>query len=100
MNTNTVAVWVEMEAKPGKEGELEAFLKSAAPLVQHEPNTTAWYAVKLSDSRFAIFDTFTGDAGRQAHMKGETATTLVTKVEALFANPPQIHSLAVLAAKA
>ena len=54
-----------LEAKPGKEQEVEAFLKSALPLAQRETATTSWYAVKLGPGRFGIFDTFRDEAGRE-----------------------------------
>ena len=99
MNTNTVAIWAEMEAKPGKEAEVEAFLKSARPLVEHEPETTTWFAVKLSESKFGIFDTFTGESGRQAHLSGEVAKGLMAKAEELFIGPPAIQQIQILAEK-
>lgn len=62
-----------LEAKPGKEAEVEAFLKSALPLAQNEPDTVTWYVFKLNASTFGIFDTFEGEAGRQAHLSGPIA---------------------------
>lgn len=89
-----------LEAKPGKEKELEAFLKSAQPLAVAEPATTTWYAVKLGPSRFGIFDTFKDEAGRKAHLSGEIAKALMAKAEELLAKPPQLEMLEILASKA
>ena len=58
---DTRAMLALLEAKPGKEKDLEAFLKSAQPLAVAEPATTTWYAVKLGPARFGIFDTFPND---------------------------------------
>ncbi len=96
---NTLAVWAELEAKAGKEAEVEAFLRSAQPIVKAEPGTTTWFAVKLSESKFAIFDTFANDAGREAHLSGEVAKALMASAAELFATAPQIHKIDVLAEK-
>lgn len=89
-----------MRAKPGKEAEVEEFLKSAQPLAVAEAGTTSWYAVKLGQGRFGIFDTFQDEAGRDAHLGGEIAKALMARAADLFAEPPQIEKLEILAAKA
>ena len=89
-----------LRAKAGKEKELEEFLKSAQPLAVAEPATTTWYAVKLGAGRFGIFDTFPGEAGRDAHLAGPIAKALLAKADELLAEPPQIEKLEILAAKA
>ena len=93
------ALWVPLEAKPGKEQEVAEFLRSALPLVQAEPGTKTWYAVQLGPSSFGIFDTFDDEAGRQAHLDGKVAEALMGKADELFSTPPQINQLDVLAAK-
>lgn len=67
------ALFVTMEAKPGKEAEVEAFLKSGQPIVQNEPGTVAWFGLRTGPSSFAIFDAFPDEAGRQAHLSGRVA---------------------------
>ena len=89
-----------LEARPGKEAELESFLKSAQPLATNEPATTTWYAVKLGPSRFGIFDTFKDEAGRNAHLGGDIAKALFAKADELLAKPPQVEKLEILALKA
>jgi quinol monooxygenase YgiN len=93
------AILALLEAKPGKEQELEAFLKSAQPLALAEPATTTWYAVKLGPARFGIFDTFKDEAGRKAHLSGEIAKALFAKADELLAGSPQIEMLQILASK-
>jgi len=93
------ALWVPLEAKPGKEAEVEAFLNSGLELVQEEPGTATWYAVKMGASTFGIFDTFDDDAGRDAHLSGKVAEALMEQAPDLFAKDPEIHKLDVLAAK-
>jgi len=88
-----------LEAKPGKEGEVEALLTSALPLAQAEDGTRTWYAFKLDASTFGIFDTFDDEAGRKAHLEGEIAKALMANAGALLAKPPQIDKVDVLAAK-
>jgi quinol monooxygenase YgiN len=94
-----VAIWAELEAKPGKEKEVEDFLKSAQPLAEKEPETITWYAVKLGGSKFGIFDTFADGKGRDAHINGEIAKALFGKAKELLAKDPVIHKIDVLAAK-
>jgi quinol monooxygenase YgiN len=94
------AILALIEAKPGKEQELEAFLKSAQPLAVAEPATSTWYAVKLGPARFGIYDTFKDEAGRQAHLSGEIAKALFAKADELLAKAPQVEMLEILASKA
>ena len=88
-----------LEAKPGKEKEVEEFLKSAQPLAARETGTTTWYAVKLGPAKFGIFDTFKDEAGRNAHLSGEIAKALFAKADELLAKPPQVEKLEILASK-
>ena len=94
-----VALWVRLEAKPGKEADVESFLLNGLSIVQDEPGTTTWYAIKLGPSTFGIFDTFPDDSGRQAHLTGRVAAALKAKASELFAQPPSIEKVDVLAAK-
>jgi len=89
-----------LEAKPGKEKEVEEFLKSAQPLAAREPGTSTWYAFRLGPSKFGIFDTFKQEEGRNAHLTGEIAKALFAKAEELFSTPPQVEKLEILALKA
>lgn len=93
------AILALLQAKPGKEKEVEEFLKSAQPLAQQETQTTTWYAVKLGSSKYGIFDTFPTEDGRSAHLNGEIAKLLFARAEELFAVPPQVEMLEILAAK-
>lgn len=95
----TVGLLVRVEAKPGKEAEVESFLKSALPLAQDEPDTTAWFAIRMGRSTFGVFDVFPDDAGRQAHLTGKIAAALMAKASELLAQPPVIEKIDVLAAK-
>ena len=92
-----VALLATLEARPGKEAELEAFLKSARPLAENEPKTLRWYACKIGPAKFGIFDTFANEAGRDAHLTGEIAKALMARAEELLAVPPQIEKVEILA---
>jgi len=94
-----VALLVRLHAKPGKEREIAAFLESGLALAQQEPETTAWFALRLGPSTFGIFDAFPGEAGRKAHLAGPIAAALMAKAPELLAEPPQIEQVDVLAAK-
>jgi quinol monooxygenase YgiN len=95
----TVALLVRLEAKPGKETELESLLRGGLSIVEGEPATTAWFAIRLGHSTFGIFDAFPNDAGRQAHLSGRLAAALLAKAPELLAQPPVIEKVDVLAAK-
>jgi len=94
-----VALYVGLEAKPGKEDAVAEFLRQGKPLVDAEPATIAWFGVRLGPSTFAIFDAFPDDAGRQAHLAGKVAAALMAKAGDLLAQPPAIHKADVLASK-
>ncbi len=94
-----VGLLVRLEAKPGKEAEVEAFLRDALPIAQGEPATVAWFAIRHGPSSFGVFDAFPDDAGRQAHLSGKIAAALMQRADELFAEPPSIKPVDVLAAK-
>ncbi|MGA9185472.1 MAG: hypothetical protein WBZ32_09260, partial [Candidatus Acidiferrales bacterium] len=94
-----VGLFVRLEAKPGKESEVESFLKSGLALAQQEPATTTWYAIRFDSSTFGIFDTFPDQAGREAHLSGQIAAALMAKAPDLLSKPPSIEKVDVLAAK-
>src|SRR5215467_8394864 len=93
------ALYVPLQAKPGKEKELADFLRSAVPLVNDEPGTVSWFAIQEGPSSFAIFDTFDDEAGRDAHLNGTVASALMktTKAADPFAKTHEIHKLEILA---
>ena len=93
------ALLARLEAKPGKEQEVEQFLRSALPIVESEPDTVAWYAIRIGKSTFGIFDTFEKEAGRQAHLTGKVAEALMAKAPELFSKAPVIEQLDILAQK-
>jgi quinol monooxygenase YgiN len=92
-----IGLLVTLEARPGKEADAEAFLKSAQPLALNENGTLKWYAIKLGPGKFGIFDTFANEAGRNAHLSGEIAKALGARANELFATPPQIEKVEILA---
>ena len=94
-----VALYVRLEAKPGKEAEVESFLRGGLAIVQEEPATTAWFAIRMGQSTFGIFDAFPDEAGRQAHLSGRVAAALMAKAPELLAQKPIIEKVDVLAAK-
>ncbi|MBC8110350.1 MAG: antibiotic biosynthesis monooxygenase [Verrucomicrobia bacterium] len=94
-----LALLVTLEAKPGKETEVENFLKSGLSLVEQEPATQTWYALKLSPSTYGIFDSFEDEAGRDAHLSGKVAEALMAQAADLFSVAPSIQKVELLAAK-
>jgi quinol monooxygenase YgiN len=94
-----VALFVRLDAKPGKEAEVESFLRGGLPIVEDEPATTVWFALRFGPSSFAIFDAFPDDAGRQAHLSGRVAAALMAKASELLAKPPSIEKADALAVK-
>ena len=97
--TVRVGLLVTLRAKPGKAEELAAFLEAGRALAQAEQLTVTWYAFKIDESTYGIFDTFEGEEGRQAHLSGEIAAALATHGPDLLASDPDIRPVDVLAAK-
>ena len=95
----TKALFVRLEANPGKENEVAKFLRDGQSLVQQESATTAWFGIQLGPTSFAIFDAFPDDAGRDAHLSGKVAKALMEKTPELLAQPPKIEKADVLADK-
>lgn len=95
----TVGLLVRLEVKPGKEAEVEQFLKGGLALVEDEPETTVWFAIRMGPSTFGIFDAFPSDAGRKAHLSGKVAAALMAKASDILAKPPVIENIDVLATK-
>jgi quinol monooxygenase YgiN len=93
------ALLARLEAKPGKEQELQDFLKSALPLAEAEQETIKWYALQIGPSTFGIFDTFAAEEGRQAHLDGEIAAALMANASTLLAKDPVIEKVSLLAVK-
>ena len=94
-----VGLLVRLEAKKGKEMEVEKFLRNGLPLVEREPATISWYALRLGPSTFGIFDTFPDNKGREAHLSGEVAKALKERSSELFSQSPIIEKVDVLETK-
>ena len=92
-----IGLLVRLEARPGQEADVEAFLRSAQPLALNEKGTLKWYAIKLGPRKFGIFDTFANEAGRNAHLTGEIAKALGARAGELFAVAPQVEKVEILA---
>jgi quinol monooxygenase YgiN len=93
------AIYVSLKAKPGKEAEVEAFLKLGAEMSRAEAGTVTWYGIKEDDGAYAVFDTFDDEAGRDAHLTGPIAKALMAKADELFSNKLQIHKIQIIANK-
>jgi quinol monooxygenase YgiN len=94
-----LGLFVTLEAKAGQEEQLAAFLRSALTLVEAEPRTANWFAIQLAPTKFGIFDTFSDEDGREAHLSGEVARALMGRASDLLARAPSIEKLEVLAEK-
>ena len=94
-----VGLFIRLEAKPGKEADVDNFLREGLFLVEEEPNTTAWFAIRMGPSTFGVFDAFLNESGRQEHLSGKLATALAEKTNELFTKLPTVEKVDVLAAK-
>ena len=94
-----LSLYVPLKAKPGKEAEVEAFLKQGAEMAKNEPGTVSWFALHEGEERYSVFDTFNDEVGRDAHLNGAIAKALMAKASELFADPIQIHKIDILAEK-
>jgi quinol monooxygenase YgiN len=94
------ALYAELKAKPGKEAEVEAFLKQGGNMAQNETGTVHWYGFKEDKPGvFGIFDTFNDETGRDAHLTGDIAKALMAKADEYFSEPPVIHKITLIAEK-
>jgi quinol monooxygenase YgiN len=94
-----VGLLARLVAKAGKEREVAEFLAGALPLAEQETKTVFWFAIRLSEREFGIFDAFADDTGRSAHLEGPIAAALMARASELLAEPPRIDRIDVLAAK-
>jgi quinol monooxygenase YgiN len=94
-----LSLFVRLEAKPGKEAEVAAFLMQGLELARQEPTTLVWFALRLGPSTFGVFDAFADEAGRQAHLNGSIAQALMAQAPKLLASAPVIERVEVLGAK-
>jgi quinol monooxygenase YgiN len=94
-----VGLFVRLEAKRGKESDVEELLKSSLDVVQTEPATTAWFAIRFGSQSFGIFDVFPDESGRQAHLAGRVAATLMARASDLLAEAPAIAPIDTIASK-
>ena len=95
----TVGLLVRLTAKAGKEAELNDLLQQALSLVENEPSTTAWFAIRFTQASFGIFDAFPDDAGRRAHLVGRVASVLQSRAADLLSESPVIEEIDVVASK-
>jgi quinol monooxygenase YgiN len=95
----TVSLFVDLKAKAGKEEELAAFLAKGLEMANQEARTPVWFALRLDRSRFAIFDAFEDESGRQNHLDGPIAKALMAQAPHLLSEPPAIERIDVLGAK-
>src|SRR5215831_9195914 len=93
------SLFVRLEAKPGKEADVAAFLAQGLELANQEATTPLWFALRVGPSTFAVFDSFKDESGRQAHLNGPIAQALMANAPALLATPPVIQPLEVLGVK-
>ena len=93
------ALLVRLEAKPGREADVEDLVLSGLPMVEQEPDTTSWFGMRLGDSTYGIFDTFESEEAREAHVNGQIPAALQDVGSDLLAADPDIKPIDVLAVK-
>ena len=90
---------VRLEAKPGKEQAVADFLAAGLELTNREATTPIWFALRLSPTTFGVFDAFASEEHRQAHLGGNMAQALMSRVEELLARPPSVEPVDILGVK-
>jgi quinol monooxygenase YgiN len=88
-----------LEAKPGQGDELAAFLEAGRALALAEEGTVTWYAFKISDTSYGIFDTFETEDARDAHLAGQIPQALGQVAPSLLAADPNIRMVELVAVK-
>jgi len=94
-----LAILARVQAKPGKENDVEKFLNDAIDLAHGEDQTIHWFAFKIDHATFGVFDTFESEAGREAHLHGKIASALAANVSLLLTSAPVLEKVTVLASK-
>ena len=94
-----LALFARLEAKPGKEAEVEKFLQAGLTMARDETTTPIWFALRLSPTTFGVFDAFHNEDDRQKHLSGPIAQALMAKAPELFSGPPTIDKVEVLGLK-
>jgi hypothetical protein len=95
----TKGLLVRLEAKPGREADLEASLTSGLAAILEEPDTTAWLAIRLGPTGFAVVDAFPDDAGRQFHLDADKIRVTNTAYMNMHAEPPSFTQTDIVASK-
>ena len=67
-------------------------------MVNEEPKAMAWFGVRFGPSTFGIFDVLPDVVGREAHLSGRVAATLMDDVGEMF-QEPTIARIDVIASK-
>lgn len=88
-----------LEARPGRAGEVSELLESARELALAEPGTVTWYAFRMGDNTFGVFDTFADEEARRAHLAGEIPIALAKVAPELFSAEPVIDEVTIVAVK-
>jgi quinol monooxygenase YgiN len=88
-----------LEAQSGKGEDLHAFLEAGQAIAAAESGTVSWYAFKIGDTSYGIFDTFETEEARQAHLDGEIPKALARVASDLLAGAPDIRMVEVIALK-
>ena len=99
MSNVKVALYVRLDAKPGKEEAVAQFLAKGLEMANQEQTTPVWFALRMGPATFGIFDCFADESGREAHLNGPIAKALMANAGELLANPPAIQKVDVLGAK-
>jgi quinol monooxygenase YgiN len=92
-------ILAQLQAKPGKSDELAAFLEAGRAIAVAEEGTVTWYAFRIGESRFGIFDTFETEEARTAHLQGRIPVALGEVSADLLAVDPVIETVDVVAVK-
>jgi quinol monooxygenase YgiN len=95
----SLALFARLEAKAGKEAAVAQFLQQGLAMANAEATTPLWFALRLGSSTFGVFDAFTDESGRQAHLNGPIAKALMGAAAELLVNPPAIEAIEILGAK-
>jgi len=93
------SLYVSLKAKPGKEKDVEAFLKQGAEMAKQEAGTVSWLGLKEGEGSYSVLDTFNDEAGREAHLTGEIAKALMANAATLFSEAPKIHKIELVGEK-
>jgi hypothetical protein len=94
----TLALFVRLDARTGREDEVEALLRSIQPLVGATEPVRCWFALQMAPQVYGLFSTFDSEADREAYLQ-VLSQVWAERTSELLSRPPVTEKVEVLVAQ-